>query len=222
MGKYKLRRWEDLKTMLHVFQPEIDFYSPDNDLKGKWHEAIFRNRNPIVVEAGCGKGEYTVALAKKYPEKNFIGIDIKGARIWKGAKTVADEKISNAAFLRLRLELIEKIFSSNELTEIWLTFPDPQPRQSRENRRLTSRAMLSRFSNLLKSGGLLHLKTDSIELFNYTLETLKDQPGKLLFHTFDVDSEPAVPEDLSICTTYEKVFRSEGKKISYLCFRFEK
>lgn len=205
-----------------MFQPDIKYCSGDSELKGRWREAVFYNTHPLVLEAGCGKGEYTVEMAKKFPDKNFIGMDIKGARIWRGAKTINEENIVNAAFLRLRIELIEKFFAPDEADEIWLTFPDPQPKKSRENRRLTSPDMLQRFNTILKNKGLLHLKTDSSLLTEYSLEMLQQQSGKILFHTFDLDASGINDERLKIQTSYEKIFRSEGKKICYLCFQFEK
>lgn len=222
MGKDKLRRWEELKTMQRVFQPEVNYHSGDSNLKGRWNSDVFLNNHPLILEAGCGKGEYTVEMARKFPDKNFIGMDIKGARIWRGAKTINEQNIANAAFLRLRIELIEKFFAPDEADEVWLTFPDPQPQKSRENRRLTSPAMLQRFQKILKNKGLLHLKTDSLQLFEYSLETLKEQSGKLFLHTFDLDTSGIMDDRLSIQTAYEKFFRSEGKKICYLCFQFEK
>ncbi len=222
MGKNKLRRWEELKTMQRVYQPEINYHSDYSELRGRWNRDVFLNNHPLVLEAGCGKGEYTVEMAKKFPQKNFIGMDIKGARLWRGAKTINEQNIINAAFLRLRIELIEKFFAPDEADDIWLTFPDPQPQKSRENRRLTSPAMLERFKSILKNKGLLHLKTDSIQLLEYSLEMLQQQSGKMLFHTFDLDVSGITDERLTIQTTYEKIFRSEGKKIGYLCFQFEK
>ncbi len=222
MGKNKLRRWEELKTMQRVYQPEINYHSDNSELRGNWNTNVFQNNHPLVLEAGCGKGEYTVEMARKFPMINFIGMDIKGARIWRGAKTINEQNITNAAFLRLRIELIEKFFAPDEADEIWLTFPDPQPQKSRENRRLTSPAMLQRFQSILKNKGLLHLKTDSMQLMDYSIEMLQQQPGKILFCTFDLDASGKNDERLSIQTTYEKIFRSEGKKIGYLCFQFEK
>lgn len=222
MSKDKLRRWEELKTMKRVFQPEINYHSPDWDLKGRWRSSVFLNDRPLVLEAGCGKGEYTVEMARMYPDKNFIGMDIKGARIWRGAKTINEQNIANAAFLRLRMELIEKYFAPDEADEIWITFPDPQPQKSRENRRLTSPAMLQRFQSILKVNGLLHLKTDSMQLMEYSLEMLQNQTGRILFHTFDMDASERNDERLLIQTTYEKRFRQEGRKIGYLCFQSEK
>jgi tRNA (guanine-N7-)-methyltransferase len=222
MGKNKLKRWEELKKLERVFQPEINYYSSDYELKGNWRKLVFKNNNPLILEAGCGKGEYTVEMARNDAGRNFIGMDIKGARLWRGAVTIHEENLLNAAFLRLRLELIEKYFAPSEADEIWLTFPDPQPQKSRENRRLTSPDMLQRFFNILKNDGLLHLKTDSAELLTYTQEVLKHQQGKILCLTFDLDHAELPDQRLKIQTTYERIYRNEGKKICYLCFRLKK
>ncbi len=222
MGKKKRRRWEELKTIERVFQPPLTYYSDDWELKGCWREKVFHNDHPIIIEAGCGKGEYTIEMARSYPDQNFIGVDIKGARIWRGAKCMQELRLTNAAFLRVRLELIEKCFAPDEVDEIWLTFPDPQPQKSRENRRLTAPAMLSRFRHILKNEGLLHLKTDNLPLMHYTLDILSQQSGRLLLYTFDVDTFPLADQRCGIQTTYEKMYRSEGKKIAYLCFQFQK
>lgn len=211
-----------MKTFEKVFQPAVDFHSPDSELKGNWNEKVFGNRHPIVLELGCGKGEYTVGLAQRYPGKNFVGVDIKGARMWRGAKTTVENKISNVAFLRIRIELIEKFFATNEISEIWLTFPDPQPRESKENRRLTSPHFLNKYNNMLLPGGLLHLKTDSEKLFDYTLKVLQKEKGKLLFSTDDLYNTGISNIDLKIQTTYEKKFLTEGKKICYLCCKMSR
>jgi len=216
MGKDKLKRWAEMETFSNVFQPAADFHSSDNELKGKWQKDIFKNKNPLVLELGCGRGEYTIGLAQRYTEKN------KGARMWRGAKTSAENNIRNVAFLRTRIELIEKFFGNNEISEIWLTFPDPQPRNGRENRRLISPRFLEKYKQILTSKGLIHLKTDSLELFEYTTDVLKNQKGKLLFCSHDLYNSEGFDTDLSIQTTYEKIFRKEGKKICYLCFAFNR
>ncbi|HKR06087.1 MAG TPA: tRNA (guanosine(46)-N7)-methyltransferase TrmB [Bacteroidia bacterium] len=222
MGKNKLKRFEEIKTFEKVFQPKVDFHSPDHELKGKWNEKIFLNDHPIVLELGCGRGEYTIGMAKEYPEKNFIGIDIKGARLWRGAKTAHLENFTNAAFLRIRIELIEKFFAENEVSEIWLTFPDPQLRESKENKRLSSPHFLEKYKRMFGKRGLLHLKTDSKTLFEYTLEILKNEKSKILFSTNDLYHSDVKDAILSIQTTYETIFRKAGKNICYLCSEFEK
>lgn len=219
MGKNKLQRFEEIKTFNRVFQPEVDINSTDSELKGKWAETVFKNPNPIVLEIGCGKGEYTVGLAKRYPQKNFIGIDIKGARMWRGAKTANEENILNAAFLRIRMELIEKFFAANEITEIWITFPDPHPRASKENRRLISPSFIERYRKFLKPGSLIHLKTDNFPLYEFAVDVAKNYKFKIVESTFDLYAAPSVHLDLSIQTTYEKMFLEKGMKICYLCFK---
>ena len=222
MGKNKLKRFEEIKTFEKVFQPVIDFHSPDHELKGKWNEKVFFNDHPIVLELGCGRGEYTIGMAQKYPEKNFIGIDIKGARLWRGAKTAHENNIPNAAFLRIRIELIEKFFAENEISEIWLTFPDPQLRESKENKRLSSPHFLEKYKRMFGKKGLLHLKTDSKELFDFTSDILKNEKGILKLFTNNLYDSKTVYVDLLIQTTYEKIFLKAGKTICYLCYEFEK
>ena len=220
MGKDKLKRWAEMETFERVFERDVNFEAPDDALKGHWHEKVFHNKNKIVLELGCGRGEYTVGLAQHYPEKNFIGLDIKGARMWRGAKTANEENILNIAFLRMRIELIEKFFSENEISEIWVTFPDPQPRESKENRRLTSAHFLEKYKRMMGPNGLLHLKTDSRTFYDFTLDVLKTEKGKLLSSTQDLYNATDIPIDLTIQTTYEKIFRDKGKSICYLCFEF--
>ena len=222
MGKNKLKRFEEIKTFEKVVQPVIDFQSPDHELKGKWNEKIFLNDHPVVLELGCGRGEYTIGMAKEYPEKNFVGIDIKGARLWRGAKTANENKIPNAAFLRIRIELVEKFFAENEISEIWLTFPDPQPRESKENKRLSSPDFLEKYKRMFCKNGRLYLKTDSKELYEYTLEILKNRKGKMLFFTNDLYNSKVNEKILYIQTAYETMFRKAGKSICCLCFEFEK
>jgi tRNA (guanine-N7-)-methyltransferase len=222
MGKNKLKRFAEIRMFEKVFQPKVDFHSPDHELKGKWNEKVFLNDHPIVLELGCGRGEYTTGMAKQFPGKNFIGIDIKGARLWRGAKTAHLENFTNAAFLRIRIELIEKFFAENEVSEIWLTFPDPQPRESKENKRLSSPHFLVKYKRMFQKKGRLYLKTDSKELFEYTLEILKYEKSKMLFFTNDLYNSDVNDAILSIQTTYETIFRKEGKSICYLCAEFEK
>ena len=168
---------------------------------------------------GCGRGEYTIGLATHYADKNYVGVDIKGARLWRGAKTANDDDMLHVAFLRTSIELIPHFFSPHEVDEIWLTFPDPQPTDAREARRLTNLKFLNLYSQLLKPGGVLHLKTDSLFLFEYTLEMLLQSKGDLIFETTDLYAHPEVGFDLSIKTTYEKIFTDKGFKICYLAFR---
>jgi tRNA (guanine-N7-)-methyltransferase len=218
MAKNKLNRFREMTTFKRVFQPDINFHSPDHPLKGTWHNTVFENQNPIVIEAGCGRGEYTVALAEKYPNKNFIGIDIKGARIWRGAKTANEQNMLNAAFLRTRMELIGKFFAENEISEIWVTFPDPQPRESKENVRLISPAFINLYKKFLKPGAIIHLKTDNKPLFDYALSIVTDANYKIITATDNLYAQDDVAIDLLIKTTYEKKFLAQGFNICYLSF----
>lgn len=219
MGKDKLRRFAEMETFQRVFQPTVDYHSPDHELKGYWNEKVFFNTHPLVLELGCGRGEYTVELAKRYPDKNFIGIDIKGARIWRGAKTINDEQILNAAFLRIRMETIEKFFNKDEVSEIWITFPDPQPREAKENKRLSSLLFLKRYATFLKPDGIIHLKTDNFQLYEYTFNLVKSINATLIHATDNLYQTPDIPLNLDIKTAYEKKYLSEGKHICYLSFR---
>ncbi|HPV56712.1 MAG TPA: tRNA (guanosine(46)-N7)-methyltransferase TrmB, partial [Tenuifilaceae bacterium] len=169
MAKNKLRRFAENETFENLFQPTMsDVMNGDFHLKGKWRSDYFKNSNPIVLELGCGKGEYSVGLAKMFPEKNFIGADIKGARLWRGAKTAVEEKMSNVAFIRTRIEHIASFFAPEEVDEIWVTFPDPQPREKKSKKRLTSSRFLNHYAKFLKPNGIVHLKTDSQALHAYT------------------------------------------------------
>jgi tRNA (guanine-N7-)-methyltransferase len=217
MGKDKLRKFEENKQFKHIYQPSsADMMNPNSEYKGYWN-AKFGNSNPIVLELGCGKGEYTVALSRKYPCKNFIGVDIKGARIWRGAKTVAEENIPNAAFLRIRIEFIDNFFTQDEIDEIWITFPDPQVNKSRK--RLTSPLFLDRYRKFLKNGGVIHLKTDSRMLYDYTLNVINENHFTLLSSYTDIPVQNPDDELLSIKTYYEAQYAAKGIPITYLKFR---
>lgn len=185
-------------------------------LKGKWHE-FFNNHHPIVLELGCGKGEYIVALSQKYPHINFIGIDIKGARMWRGAKTTFENKTPNAAFIRTRIDQIEGLFAENEVSGIWITFPDPQPAKARK--RLTSPMFTNRYKNFLKPDSIIHLKTDSLEFFDYTLFTIKTEGHELLFHTYDLYNSNLEDDVMLTQTHYENIFLQKGIPIKYLRFK---
>ncbi|MDR1595128.1 MAG: tRNA (guanosine(46)-N7)-methyltransferase TrmB [Prevotellaceae bacterium] len=220
MGKDKLRKFEENKLFKHVFQPlSAEIMNSGLEFKGRWHEK-FGNSNPVVLELGCGKGEYTVALSRKYPDKNFIGVDIKGARLWRGAKTVADENIPNAAFLRIRIEFIDNFFADNEIDEIWITFPDPQINKPRK--RLTSPLFLDRYRRFLKNGGIIHLKTDSRMLHNYTLSVIKENNFTLLSSYTDISAQCPEDELLGVKTFYESQYLAKRIPITYLKFRIEK
>jgi len=221
--KRKLERFAEIENFENVFQHiQNDKTISDFSLKGRWNEH-FANSNPIVVELGCGKGEYTLGLAQNNPSKNFIGVDLKGNRIWRGAKTALETNLKNVAFFRTRIENIEYAFAPGEVSEIWITFPDPQPQLSRQKKRLTSNRFINKYKNILKPGGIIHLKTDNAGLYEYTLEVIKENGYKLLDSTSDLYSEQEKknrdPELKSIQTFYEKKFSELGFKICYLKFK---
>ncbi|MFA7615323.1 MAG: tRNA (guanosine(46)-N7)-methyltransferase TrmB [Weeksellaceae bacterium] len=222
MGKNKLKRFAENKTFDNVFQPKRDEMISGFELKGNWNKTVFKNNHPVVLDLGCGKGEYTVALAKKYPDKNFIGIDIKGARFWRGAKTAIENNLPNAAFLRTQIELIDYAFAENEVSEIWITFPDPQIKYRRTKHRLTHPEFLNRYKKVLKKNGLMHLKTDSEFLHGYTHGILQMLGHPVLISSHDVyhpDNRELPEEITSVQTFYEKRFLKENKKITYIRFK---
>jgi len=216
MTKHKLQRFAELETLSNVFQPKAEFPPQDFFLKGKWNAEYFRNENPIVLELGCGRGEYTTKLSEMFPQKNFIGIDIKGARLWRGAKTAAENKMLNVCFIRTHIQLLRSFFGENEVTEIWLTFPDPQRQKSRARKRLTAPRFLEMYRHVLKPQGLLHLKTDSQMLFDYTTETVQSTNFSVASATDDLYNSLLHDEVLGIRTTYEKMFLDKGERICYL------
>jgi tRNA (guanine-N7-)-methyltransferase len=216
MGKNKLKKFEENRLFQHLFQPSDDMRNPDSGFRGNWNEK-FGNSNPVILELGCGKGEYTVALSEKYPCKNFIGVDIKGARLWRGAKTVAEKNIPNAAFLRIRIEFIDNFFAQNEVDEIWITFPDPQP--NKPGKRLTSPPFLERYRTFLKNGGIIHLKTDSRTLHDYTLKVITENRFTLLSSYTDISVQNPDDELLCIKTFYETQYLAQGIPITYLKFK---
>lgn len=190
------------------------------DLKGKWNAFHFHNDNPITLELACGKGDYAVGLAQRFPERNFIGVDIKGARIWRGAKTALEQNLGNVAFLRTRIEQVALFFDEKEVDEIWITFPDPFPRKSKTNRRLTSEMFLTHYRKFLKKGGLVHLKTDDPTLYEFTLEVLEGQENwDILFNDDDIYAKSLPIPELEIKTFYEKQHLAAGKTIKYIQFR---
>ena len=222
MGKNKLARWTELGLYHNVIQPEIaDVSGKDHPLKGSWRKNLFKNENPVVLELGCGKGEYTIGLANKFPGNNFIGIDIKGARMWRGAKTADEQKLPNVAFLRTRIEFINSFFATDEVNEIWITFPDPHPGRRNSNKRLTSPWFLNLYRLFLKDKGLVHLKTDNTELYNFTKTVVSYNNLETVSSTDDLYSE-RIDNILSIRTHYEKIFLDAGLKINYLSFRIDK
>jgi len=222
--KNKLKKFTQINTFSNVVQPGIKHPATDFCFKGVWNEDFFKNDNPILLEIGCGKGEYTLGLAKQYPEKNFIGIDIKGDRIWKGAKEALEEGLYNVAFLRIQAERINYFFDKNEISGIWITFPDPQPRDSRKKKRLTSQQFIKRYQAILKPYSPIHLKTDSRELFDYTREVIRNEGHTLIYASADIYNEAHLPEPLllKIQTYYEEKFLGKGLPIHYLKFHLHK
>lgn len=217
MAKKKLIHFQENLTFPHLFQPKYHDLVPFFPMQGVWHDRFFCNTNPIVVEFGCGKGEYTVGLARLHPERNYIGFDMKGARLWRGCKTVAEEEIKNVAFVRTLVDHAERIFAPGEVSEVWITFPDPQP--GRERRRLTAPVFIERYGRILRPGGVVHLKTDDQKLFAYTLEVVAQHGHKLLLATDDLYGSDITDEVTLIRTFYEKMWLEMGKKICYLRFQ---
>ncbi|MBU2906996.1 MULTISPECIES: tRNA (guanosine(46)-N7)-methyltransferase TrmB [Arenibacter] len=219
-SKNKLKRFKENETFKNVVQPNREEITNGTfSLKGKWNE-FFGNDNPIVLELGCGKGEYTIGMAKQNKNKNFIGIDIKGARFWRGAKTAIEENVSNAAFLRTQIELIDGLFAANEVSEIWITFPDPQIKYKRTKHRLTNEAFLEKYKLILKEDGVVNLKTDSEFMHGYTLGLLHGKGLEVLYANHDVYKNEGSPKEvLEIQTFYEKQYLEKGKPITYIKFR---
>ncbi len=189
-------------------------------LKGRWHSDYFKNSNPIVLELGCGKGEYTIGLSENNHSKNYIGVDIKGNRIWVGAKYAIENNLNNVAFLRTRIDFIEHCFLENEIDEIWITFPDPQPQSTRKRSRLTNPLFLNRYKKILKKGGLIHLKTDSTSLYEYTLQVIEENKNLIIWQTDNLyqNCPDNRQELIQIKTHYEKLFTDKGENIKYICF----
>ncbi len=220
MSKNKLFKFAQNETFSCLIQPPTEqMLSGSHPLKGHWGSDVFHNGNPIVLELGCGKGEYTIALAQRNPGVNFIGVDIKGARLWKGAKFATENQMPNVAFLRTRIDFIKSIFAPGEVDEIWITFADPQPKSP--NRRLTSPVFLDRYRSFLKPGGIVNLKTDSQLLHEYTLQVAREQKLEILEANADIYGSGRVTEDdiLNVKTYYEQKFLAEGLSITYMAFR---
>jgi len=218
-SKNKLKRFQENETFPNVIQPTREEVVTNFSHKGKWH-SFFKNDNPIIVELGCGKGEYTVALAQKNPDKNYIGIDIKGARFWRGAKTAVEENIPNVAFVRTQIELVDFIFAENEISEIWITFPDPQIKYKRTKHRMTNTNFLKKYHKILKSDGLINLKTDSEFMHGYTLGLLHGEGHEVLYANHDVYNNEGAPKEVTdIQTFYENQYLAVNKAITYIKFR---
>lgn len=219
MGKDKLRRFAENLTFERLIQPSFDeIFNNDHPLKGRWHSDFFHNDNPIVLELGCGKGEYTVALAERNPGRNYIGVDIKGARMWRGAKTATDNDMPNVGFVRTRIEFINSFFAGGEVAEIWITFPDPQLKTRRAKKRLTSPLFLERYARMLADDGAVNLKTDSQHLYNYTQAVIAHYGLPCEVSNNDIYGSGYADEVLSVKTAYEKMFLERGLPITYTRF----
>ena len=218
-SKNKLKRFAENETFSNVIQPTREAILKGFEFKGAWN-SFFKNDNPIVLELGCGKGEYTVGLAKLNPDKNYIGIDIKGARFWRGAKTALEEGLTNVAFIRTQIELIDDLFAGGEVSEIWITFPDPQIKYKRTKHRMTNEAFLKKYQKILKTNGLVHLKTDSEFMHGYTLGLLHGLGYTVEYANHNVYNNEGSPEEvLKIQTFYENQYLEERKPITYIKFR---
>jgi tRNA (guanine-N7-)-methyltransferase len=215
VGKDKIRRFAEIDTFSNVLQ--MDAGKPYN---GEWGKTFFKNANPVVLELACGKGEYTVNLAVLFPGKNFIGVDYKGNRIWRGAKTALEDGVSNVAFLRIQIENLVDYFAPGEVDEIWITFPDPQPQLSREKKRLTSPRFMKMYKEILRPGAYINLKTDNDGFHAYTVEQIEEQELNLHVRTEDLYHSEHADEVLSIKTYYEKKYLKDNKNINYLKFSF--
>lgn len=222
-SKNKLKRFKENDTFGNVLQPSREeAVAGDFPLKGKWNEDFFKNDKPIVLELGCGKGEYTVGLAERFPENNYIGIDIKGARFWRGAKTAVEKGLTNVGFLRTQIELIEQFFAQGEVTEIWITFPDPQIKYKRTKHRLTNTEFLQRYKRILKPDGVVNLKTDSEFMHGYTLGLLHGEGHEVIYANHNVYRNEGAPEMVTgIQTFYEQQYLEIGKAITYIRFKIK-
>ncbi|MBL7804793.1 MAG: tRNA (guanosine(46)-N7)-methyltransferase TrmB [Saprospiraceae bacterium] len=225
--KNKLRKFAEILSFPNVYecynvqQPSlVGAGMQPVELKGRWQEAHFHNELPITLELACGGGEYTVGLARRFPDRNFIGVDVKGNRLWKGAREALEQNLGNAAFLRTRIEVIEHFFAPGEVSEIWITFPDPFPRASKENRRLTSAFFHEKYRQILSPGGLVHLKHDDPDFYRFTLDTIAADPRcELLYHNDDIYAGTLAFPELEIQTLYESMHLAAGKTIKYVRYR---
>lgn len=217
MSKNKLTKFAENRAAPNVVQPEDAFF---HECKGKWNQAFFQENQPINLELACGKGEYTVGLARHFPDWNFVGMDIKGARIWKGSQRAMEQGLDNVAFLRSLIHDLDAFFAEDEISEIWIVFPDPRPKKRDIRRRLTNPRFLEMYKKILKKEGWLKLKTDDTQLFDYTLKVLEDQPIHALTYTYDLYDSDLLEEHYGIETFYESRWLAEGRKINYLKFKF--
>jgi len=227
VAKRKLERFDENETFPFMVQAGHEtVHKQDHPLKGKWHSEIFKNDNPIVLELGCGRGEYAVGMAEMFPEKNFIGVDVKGARLWYGAKAVQEKELTNVGFLRTRIDFIESFFAANEVSEIWITFPDPQPQKNRARKRLTGKMFTDRYVKILSPTGTVNLKTDNPPFFEFTLQEIETHGFHLLEKTADLygekesDLRPETQQLLTIQTYYEAIWRAKGLNIHFVKFQF--
>lgn len=219
MGKDKWKRFRENETFDIMIQPQFEeIFRKDHELKGRWRSEFFKNDNPIVLELGCGRGEYTVALGELYPEKNFIGVDIKGARMWRGARTATDNGMKNIGFLRTRIEFIDSFFALGEVDEIWLTFPDPQLKLSRVKKRLTAPEFLLMYAKFLRADGAINLKTDSAHLHHYTKAVISHNGLRCEVANDDIYGSGFADTVLSVKTRYESIYLERGVPITYLKF----
>ena len=228
MGKNKLAKFDALGSMSNVFQnngifPEVKFVGNEGkevDYLGKWNELYFKNNNPIILELACGAGEYTIGMAKIHPEKNFIGIDIKGNRLWNGAKYALENNLPNVAFIRARIEMLDYFFDSQEISEIWITFADPFPADRRRKNRLTYTRFLKIYQKLLKPDGQIHLKTDSDLLYEFTLQMIEENEAKIMYQNNDIYKNGYQEPLLDLKTKYEKMHLADGRTVKYVKFGF--
>jgi tRNA (guanine-N7-)-methyltransferase len=228
MGKAKMFKINSVATFPNVFQnphftnPKlVNHLNQEVELKGKWKNEVFKNNNPLILELACGKGDYTIALAQKYSGKNFIGVDIKGARIFTGATKALEANLTNVAFARMKIENITNFFGEGEVDEIWITFPDPFPKKGDAKRRLTAQSFLKRYAGICKPGAIVNFKTDDLPLFHFTKEMVEEAKLEMLYYKENIYSAPLDFEELSIQTYYEKSHLANGRTINYLQFRLK-
>jgi tRNA (guanine-N7-)-methyltransferase len=217
--RQKLFRFNDIANRANILEPGKELF---DQIKGNWKNVYFRNDNDLILELGCGRGEYTIALAKLNPEKNYIGIDVKGDRIWVGSTVAIEENLQNVAFLRTQIQVLDNFFEANEVSEIWITFPDPRPKGRDERRRLTSPRFLEIYKKVLKKEGIVHLKTDNTHFFDYTLEALKSIHIEELNYTYNLYQSPLMDLHQGVKTNYESIFAEKGEQIKYLNFKINK